>query len=78
MRIIALLMAVTVSCFQTSNCNGQDWTSLEKFDFAKLEGKWIVVSAEIDGDHSRAQIGRRVGDVVTLSSDRNVGIPKFG
>lgn len=78
MNKLALLIAATVLCLDVANCNGQDWTSLENFDFAKLEGKWIVESIEIDGEHSRGQIGQRTGDVITLSSDMNVGIPKFG
>ena len=51
---------------------------LEGFDRAQLEGKWIVVSVEVDGKFTKAQIGQRPGDVISLSSDVNVGLPMIG
>ena len=57
---------------------GQDWSVLEGFDRAQLEGKWIVVSVEVDGEFTKAQIGQQRGDVISLSSDVNIGLPMIG
>jgi len=78
MKKLMLLMAATVFCFNTTVSSAQDWTALASFDLAKLEGKWIVVSVEVDGDLSKAQIGQRTGDVITLSTDLNVGFSEIG
>lgn len=78
MRIMLLLAANVLLCYNAANSNGQDWTALEKFDRALLEGKWVVVAVEVDGDFSKAQIGQRPNDVITLSSDLNVGLPRIG
>lgn len=77
MKKLMLLLTITLFCFNAEGAYGQDWTALEDFDFVKLEGKWIVVSVEFDGDQSKAQIGQRCGDVIILSSDLNVGLPQI-
>lgn len=77
-KLMLLLLAAMVFCFNATVSSGQDWTALASFDLAKLEGKWMVVDVEVDGQLSKAQIGQRAGDVITLSTDLNVGFPQIG
>lgn len=39
-------------------------------DLETLEGSWVVISVEADGELTNAQIGQEPGDVITFSSFR--------
>ena len=73
-----LILIVFIALCLNPALQGQDWSALASLDAANLEGKWIVVSVSVDGDSTQAQIGQQPGDVITLSSDVNVGLPMIG
>ena len=73
-----MLLTMIIAFCLNPVLQGQDWSVLEGFDRAQLEGKWIVVSVEVNGKFTKAQIGQRPGDVISLSSDVNVGLPMIG
>ncbi len=37
-------------------------------DLETLQGSWVVISVEADGELTNAQIGQEPGDVITFSS----------
>ena len=74
----SLLLTIFVALCLGTALQGQEWDALAGLDTANLEGKWIVVSVSVDGDSTQAQIGQQPGDVITLSSDVNVGLPTIG
>ena len=42
---------------------------------AGLDGKWIVLDVEKDGEFSKAQIGQEYGDVISIEPGKDPGMP---
>ena len=81
MQKLTVAVSIIVCCLFVGELHAQQikmpvYESLAtEFDHAKLEGKWIVVSVEMDVAEIDARPKYAVGDAITLSADANIGSP---
>ncbi len=68
----AVLLSATASALLWSSCAAKldsNKTINQKIeDLEALQGSWVVISVEADGELANAQIGQKSGDVITFSS----------